>query len=113
MGVRRKLRDADDPCDRASVDNGTLLANPTRYRRGNARFDNGNAWHAQRPQRGRPVGWPATQRPSRTLPIGVYAAESDVDRYEIASPALRTCIALAVDRAVPPPRPVTLAVVAA
>ncbi|AOI61861.1 hypothetical protein WI26_29830 [Burkholderia diffusa] len=53
------------------------------------------------------------QRPSRTLPIGVCAAESDVDRYEIASPALRTCIALAVDRAVPPPRPVTLAVVAA
>lgn len=54
------------------------------------------------------------QRPSRMLPIGVYAAESDVDRYyEIASPALRTCIALAVDRAVPPPRPVTLAVLAA
>ncbi|AXF25991.1 FMN reductase [Burkholderia pyrrocinia] len=38
---------------------------------------------------------------ARTLPVGVYASESDFDRYEIASPALRARIALAVDRAAP------------
>lgn len=35
-----------------------------------------------------------------TLPIGVYASESDFDRYEIRSPALKDRIALAVERAV-------------
>ncbi|WP_175715370.1 FMN reductase [Burkholderia ambifaria] len=50
---------------------------------------------------------------ARTLPIGVYAAESDFDGYEIANPALRARIALAVDRAVPQLRPRTLAAVAA
>ncbi|WP_175924160.1 FMN reductase [Burkholderia latens] len=38
---------------------------------------------------------------ARTLPIGVYASESDFDRYEIANPALHARIARAVDRAVP------------
>ncbi len=38
---------------------------------------------------------------AHTLPIGVYASESDFDRYEIASEALRSRIALAVERAVP------------
>lgn len=38
---------------------------------------------------------------ARTLPIGVYASENDFDQYQIASPALRARIALAVDRAVP------------
>jgi len=38
---------------------------------------------------------------ARTLPIGVYASESDFDRYEIASGALRARIALAVERAAP------------
>ncbi|ACA95750.1 MULTISPECIES: FMN reductase [Burkholderia cepacia complex] len=38
---------------------------------------------------------------ARTLPIGVYASESDFDQYQIASPALRERIALAVNRAVP------------
>jgi FMN reductase len=38
---------------------------------------------------------------ARTLPIGVYASESDFDQYQIASAALRERIALAVDRAVP------------
>ena len=41
------------------------------------------------------------QRPSRTLPIGLYLAESDFDHYEFANPALRARIAFAVDRAVP------------
>ncbi|WP_035529365.1 hypothetical protein [Paraburkholderia sacchari] len=41
------------------------------------------------------------QRPSRTLPIDVYASESDFDRYEIASEALRPRIALSVERATP------------
>ncbi|MFP3505161.1 FMN reductase [Burkholderia sp. SIMBA_062] len=50
---------------------------------------------------------------ARTLPIGVYAAESDFDGYEIANPALRARIALAVDRAVPQLRPRALAAVAA
>ncbi|RTD86574.1 FMN reductase [Variovorax atrisoli] len=36
-----------------------------------------------------------------TLPIGVYAVEKDFEGYEIASPALRDRIALAVARAVP------------
>ena len=38
---------------------------------------------------------------ARTLPIGVYASESDFSNYEIGSAALRARIALAVDRAVP------------
>ena len=38
---------------------------------------------------------------ARTLPIGVYASESDFDRYEIASEALRARVALAVERATP------------
>ncbi|TDG02351.1 FMN reductase [Paraburkholderia guartelaensis] len=38
---------------------------------------------------------------AHTLPIGVYASESDFDRYEIASDALRARIALAVERAAP------------
>ncbi len=38
---------------------------------------------------------------ARTLPIGVYASEGDFDRYEIANPALRARIALAVERALP------------
>jgi len=38
---------------------------------------------------------------ARTLPIGVYASESDFSNYEIGSAALRTRIELAVDRAVP------------
>ncbi len=38
---------------------------------------------------------------ARTLPIGVYASESDFDRYEIDSPALQARIALAIARAVP------------
>ncbi|KVL03302.1 FMN reductase [Burkholderia cepacia] len=42
---------------------------------------------------------------ARTLPIGVYASENDFDQYQIASPALRARIALAVDRAVPQLRP--------
>ncbi|MBM2766224.1 FMN reductase [Burkholderia anthina] len=50
---------------------------------------------------------------ARTLPIGVYASESDFDRYEIANPALRARIALAVDRAVPQLRPRALPAVAA
>jgi len=50
---------------------------------------------------------------ARTLPIGVYAAESDFDRYEIANPALHARIALAVDRAVPQLQPRALAAVAA
>jgi FMN reductase len=37
---------------------------------------------------------------AQTLPIGVYASESDFDRYEISSPALRERIALAIERAV-------------
>lgn len=41
------------------------------------------------------------QRPSRTLPIGEYVAESDFDHDEFANSALRVRIALAVDRAVP------------
>ncbi len=50
---------------------------------------------------------------ARTLPIGVYAAESDFDGYEIANPALRARIALAVDRAAPQLRPRALSAVAA
>ncbi|BAX64058.1 FMN reductase [Burkholderia stabilis] len=50
---------------------------------------------------------------ARTLPIGVYASESDFDRYEIANPALRARIALAVDRAVPQLRPHALSAAAA
>lgn len=50
---------------------------------------------------------------ARTLPIGVYASESDFDRYQIASPALRERIALAVDRAVPQLRPHALSAAAA
>ncbi|VWB50825.1 FMN reductase [Burkholderia lata] len=50
---------------------------------------------------------------ARTLPIGVYATESDFDQYRITSPALRARIALAVDRAVPQLRPHALSVVAA
>ncbi|WP_257251358.1 FMN reductase [Burkholderia cepacia] len=50
---------------------------------------------------------------ARTLPIGVYASESDFDQYQIASPALRARIALAVDRAVPQLRPHALSVAAA
>ncbi|WP_175223302.1 MULTISPECIES: FMN reductase [Burkholderia] len=50
---------------------------------------------------------------ARTLPIGVYASESDFDQYQIANPALRARIALAVDRAVPQLRPHTLSVAAA
>jgi FMN reductase len=38
---------------------------------------------------------------ARTLPVGVYASESDFLNYEIASPALRERITLAIDRAVP------------
>lgn len=38
---------------------------------------------------------------ARTLPIGVYAVEKDFEGYEIANPALRERIALAVARAVP------------
>lgn len=38
---------------------------------------------------------------ARTLPIGVYASESDFRDYEIINPALRDRIALAIDRAVP------------
>ncbi len=38
---------------------------------------------------------------ARTLPIGVYASESDFSNYEIGSAALRARIALAADRAVP------------
>jgi FMN reductase len=37
---------------------------------------------------------------AQTLPIGVYASESDFDRYEIRSPALKERIALAVEGAV-------------
>ncbi|KWF31000.1 FMN reductase [Burkholderia pseudomultivorans] len=50
---------------------------------------------------------------ARTLPIGVYASEGDFDRYEIANPALRARIALAVERAVPQLRPHALSVAAA
>ncbi|WP_175969042.1 FMN reductase [Burkholderia sp. BCC0322] len=50
---------------------------------------------------------------ARTLPIGVYASESDFDQYQIANPALRARIALAVDRAVPQLRPHALSVAAA
>ncbi|AYQ44012.1 MULTISPECIES: FMN reductase [Burkholderia cepacia complex] len=50
---------------------------------------------------------------ARTLPIGVYASESDFDEYQIANPALRARIALAVDRAVPQLRPHALSVAAA
>jgi len=50
---------------------------------------------------------------ARTLPIGVYASESDFDRYEIANPALRARIALAVERAVPQLRPHALSAAAA
>lgn len=38
---------------------------------------------------------------ARTLPIGVYASESDFDRYEVRSPELKARIALAIERAVP------------
>lgn len=38
---------------------------------------------------------------ARTLPIGVYASEGDFVAVEIANPALRARIALAVERAVP------------
>ena len=38
---------------------------------------------------------------ARTLPLGVYAAESDFQGYEIANPLLKERIALAVVRAVP------------
>jgi FMN reductase len=38
---------------------------------------------------------------ARTLPLGVYAAESDFKDYEIASPALRERVQLAVARALP------------
>ncbi|WP_423760335.1 FMN reductase [Burkholderia sp. NLJ2] len=50
---------------------------------------------------------------ARTLPIGVYASESDFDRYEIANQALRARIALAVGRAVPQLRPHALSAAAA
>jgi len=50
---------------------------------------------------------------ARTLPIGVYATESDFDQYRITNPALRARIALAVDRAVPQLRPHALSVAAA
>ncbi|MBN3795358.1 FMN reductase [Burkholderia sp. Ac-20392] len=50
---------------------------------------------------------------ARTLPIGVYASESDFDQYQITNPALRARIALAVDRAVPQLRPHALSVAAA
>ncbi|WGY73230.1 FMN reductase [Burkholderia cepacia] len=50
---------------------------------------------------------------ARTLPIGVYASESDFDQYRIANPALRERIALAVDRAAPQLRPHVLSTVAA
>jgi len=53
------------------------------------------------------------QRPSRTLPIGLYVAESDFDHYEFANPALRVRIALAMERAVPQLCPRTLAAAAA
>jgi FMN reductase len=36
-----------------------------------------------------------------TLPLGVYASESDFSNYQVTSPALRSRIALAVDRARP------------
>ena len=49
---------------------------------------------------------------ARTLPIGVYASESDFDQYQITNPALRARIALAVDRAVPQLRPHALSVAA-
>jgi len=38
---------------------------------------------------------------ARTLPIGVYATETDFQGYEISNPALRERISLAVTRAVP------------
>jgi FMN reductase len=38
---------------------------------------------------------------ARTLPVGVYAAESDFAGYEVTSEALRARIALAVRRALP------------
>ncbi|MBY4697241.1 FMN reductase [Burkholderia latens] len=50
---------------------------------------------------------------ARTLPIGVYASESDFDRYEIVNPALPARIALAVERAVPQLQRRTPAAVAA
>ncbi|EAY66853.1 hypothetical protein BCPG_05255 [Burkholderia cenocepacia PC184] len=50
---------------------------------------------------------------ARTLPIGVYASESDFDQYQIASPALRERIALAVNRAVPQLRAPVLSAAAA
>ncbi|RQU52090.1 FMN reductase [Burkholderia cenocepacia] len=50
---------------------------------------------------------------ARTLPIGVYASESDFDRYQIANPALRERIALAVARAAPQLRPHVLSAAAA
>ncbi|EOH6076979.1 FMN reductase [Burkholderia cenocepacia] len=50
---------------------------------------------------------------ARTLPIGVYASESDFDQYQIASPALRERIALAVNRAVPQLRAPALSAAAA
>jgi hypothetical protein len=53
------------------------------------------------------------QRPSRTLPIGEYVAESDFDHDEFANSALRARIALAVGRAVPQLRPRTFAAAAA
>ncbi len=36
-----------------------------------------------------------------TLPVGVYASDTDFDGYEIASEVLRSRIALAADRALP------------
>lgn len=38
---------------------------------------------------------------TRTLPVGVYASESDFSEYQIATPTLQARIALAVNRAVP------------
>lgn len=38
---------------------------------------------------------------SRTLPVGVYASEADFSGYEICSGALRSRIALAIDKALP------------
>lgn len=36
-----------------------------------------------------------------TLPLGVYASEADFSNYQVSSPALRTRIALALERARP------------
>ncbi|MBB3181479.1 FMN reductase [Variovorax sp. Sphag1AA] len=46
---------------------------------------------------------------SRTLPIGVYATDTDFSNYAVSSEALRARITLAVERAIPPLRQIASA----